>query len=168
MNRRLLRILDVLIVIAFVFLLYIVIEPQFRQGKINTNRIKLQSNMFTVKAGLERYIAFHEGTYPSNIQRIYDNLKGIELPENPYTGEKMDISEFVQFKYDIPSEVEDDAVNGINGTQRGKPGQIGIGFFIPMGKDSIPTKFGIIGFDENGKPYTLKEGEKERVVVLSG
>lgn len=166
MNRGILRILDILIIIALIILLYIVIEPQYRLARINENRIKLRSNMFTVKAGVERYISFHKGHYPYNMQLIYDNIKEIELPENPYTGKVMSFSDLIQFKYDIPGEVEDDAVDGVNGIQRGEPGQIGVGFFTPMGRDSIPTKIGIIGFDENGKPFILEEGKKKRVVVL--
>jgi hypothetical protein len=166
MKRGILRILDIFIIIALILLMYIVIEPQYKFAKINEGRIKLQSNMFAVKAGVERYIAFNEGKYPFELETIYNNVKQIEVPVNPYTKNKMGVSDLVKFYYDIPAEVEDDAVDGINGSQRGKPGQIGIGFFVPIGKDSIPTKIGIIGFDETGKPLILEEGKKKRVVVL--
>lgn len=168
MNKTVLRTLDLLIVIAFISLLYIVIKPQYNQGKINENSCKLQSNMFTVKAGVERYVAFNNGNYPCNLEQIYENLEGLEIPVNPYTNEKMTIYDLVQFKYSVPGDVEDDMLDGVNGIQAGEPGQIGVGFFIPIGKDSIPTKYGIIGFDRNGKPLILEEGKKKRVVVLSG
>lgn len=167
MKRGILRILDVFIIIALIVLMYIVIEPQYKFAKINESRIKLQSNMFAVKAGIERYIAFNEGKYPFKLESIYNNMKEIEIPVNPYTGNKIGVYDLIQFYYDIPAEVEDDAVDGVNGTQRAKPGQIGIGFFVPIGKDSIPTKIGIIGFDETGKPFIQEEGKKKRVVVLT-
>lgn len=166
MNRGLLRILDILIVIAFIALLYILVEPQYKKAKISTKRRKLQANMFTVKAGIERYISFHKGKYPSNSQQIYENLAELVIPVNPYTNEKIEVSDLVQFEYDLPIYVKDRSLDGVNGKQTGKPGQIGIGFFIPIGEDSIPTKYGIIGFDENGKSLVIEEGDKRRVVVL--
>lgn len=168
MKKGILRILDFLIVIAFIALLYIVIEPQYRLAQINEKQRQLHSNMFTVKAGIERYIAFNKGKYPLNKEQVFDNMEKLEIPLNPYNGMEMGVPDLVQFKYDLPSDVEDDALDGMNGKQRGEPGQIGVGFFVPIGKDSIPTKYGIIGFDRNGKPIILEEGKKQRVIILSG
>lgn len=168
MKRSILRILDLLIVIAFILLLYIVIEPQYRLMKINESRRKLQSNMFAVRAGVEKYIAFHGGEYPLNLQQVFDNLKELDSPDNPYSRRKMTLTDLIRFEYDVPADVEDDEVDGINGKQRGESGKIGVGFFIPMGRDSIPTKIGIIGFGEDKKPLIIEYGKKKRVVVLSG
>ncbi len=168
MKKGLLWILDICIAVAFVLLMFIVIKPQYELAKINANRSKLQSSMFTVKAGMERYIAFHQGVKPTDLTEIYENIAAIEIPINPYTNKEISIDDILVFKYDVPRDFEDTSPEGVNGKQSGEPGQIGIGFFTPLGTDSIPTKYGIIGFDENGNPLIIIEGKKERVVVLSG
>lgn len=168
MKRAILRILDLLIIIAFFSLLYILIEPQYKQAKITAKRKKIQSNMFTVKAAIEKHRAFNEGQIPSEINKIYENVKTLELPVNPYTDKKMKSSDLSKFKYDIPSQIENTDTSGFNAEQRGKPGQISIGYFTPLTKkDTLPTGYGILGFDAHGKPLTIKEGEKVRVFVLN-
>lgn len=167
-NKALLWVLNVLIVIAFFSLLYILIKPQYREIQINANMRKLQSNMFTVQAGIERYISFHKGDLPLDVETIYDNIEEIEIPVNPYTGEKMSQYDIVEFKYGIPKDVEDDSPESFNAKQTGEPGRIGVGLFTPLGGDSLPTRYGIIGFDRNGDALIIEEGKKERVFLLNG
>jgi Tfp pilus assembly protein PilE len=167
MNRVTLRILDILIIIAFVGLLYILIEPQYQNAKIMTKERKLQSNMYTVKAGIERYRAFNMGEIPFSLDKIYEQLEAFGVPENPYTESRMKSHEIKKFLYDVPSQIESVDTMGYHADKRGNPGEIMVGFFIPrISKDSIPKDYGIIGIDEKGKPLTIKEGEKVRIVVL--
>lgn len=166
MKKGVLRLLDFLIVIAFIALLYILIEPQYRQSKITTSRRKLQSNMFAVKAGLERYIAFNDGNITDSIPLIFNNMKNLEVPINPFKQEKMTEEDIMKFRYDLPSDIEDRSPDGPNGKVEGEPGQVALGFFYPIGKDTMPTKYGIIGIDRDGKPLVIKEGEKERVFLV--
>jgi hypothetical protein len=46
MNRATLRVLDICIIIAFLGLLYILIEPQYQNAKVTTKERKLKSNMY--------------------------------------------------------------------------------------------------------------------------
>lgn len=168
MKRVVLRVLDLLIIVSFFVLLYILIKPQYQNAKITTKRRKLQSNMFIVKAAIERYRAFNEGKIPFNIDDIYENIKALETPINPYTFKKMESYEITKFMYDVPSQVESTDTNDINGEQRGNPGGISIGFYITItSEDTVPINYGIIGFDFYGEPLYLKEGEKVRIVVLT-
>lgn len=168
MSKVALRILDLLIIISFFVLLYILIEPQYQNAKITTKRRKLQSNMFTVKAAIERYRAFNEGKIPFNIDDIYENIEALDKPINPYTLKKLESYDITKFMYDVPSQVESTDTSDINGEQRGDPGAISIGYYITMTpEDTVPINYGIIGFDFDGKPLYLKEGEKVRVVVLT-
>ncbi|MEO0293522.1 MAG: hypothetical protein ABIN61_04775 [candidate division WOR-3 bacterium] len=168
MNRTILRILDILIIVSFFVLLYILIEPQYQNAKITTKKRKLQSNMFVVKAAIERYRAFHSGVIPSRIEDIYENMKTFGIPTNPYTNQNLSLSDFNKFTYISISQIEEVDTNSFHAEQRGKPGGIGIGFYFPpVQTDSLPLGYGIIGFDSEGKPLTIKEGEKVRVFVLT-
>jgi Tfp pilus assembly protein PilE len=168
MSRVALRILDLLILVCFFVLLYILVEPQYQNAKITTKERKLQSNMFTVKAAIERYRAFNEGRIPSDIDDIYENIEALETPINPYTLKKMGSYEITKFTYVVPSQVENTDTNGINGEQRGDPGVISIGYYLTTAReDTVPINYGIIGFDFSGKPLSLKEGERVIVVVLT-
>jgi Tfp pilus assembly protein PilE len=168
MRRVTLRILDLLIIISFLVLLYILIKPQYQNAKITTKRRKLQSNMFVVKAAIERYRAFNEGKIPFNIYNVYENIEAFETPINPYTLKKLESYDITKFYYDVPSQVENTDTNEINGEQRGSPGGISIGFYITVAaEDTVPINYGIIGFELGGKPLCLKEGDKDRVVVLT-
>jgi Tfp pilus assembly protein PilE len=167
MNRVTLRILDILIIVAFVGLMYILIEPQYQNAKVMTKKRELQSNMYTVKAGMERYRAFNMGKIPFSLDVIYEQLEVFGVPENPYTESRMKSHEITKFLYDVPSQIESVDTSGYHGEKRGNPGEIAIGFFLPFSaEDSVPRSYGIISFDGDGKPLTIKEGEKVRIVVL--
>ncbi len=167
MNRVTLRVLDILIIIAFLGLLYILIEPQYRNAKIITKERKLQSNMYTAKAAIERYRAFNMGEIPFSLDDIYEQIESLEVPVNPYTDSKMKSYELNKFLYDVPSQIESTDTSGYHGEKRGNPGEIMIGFFVTFAKeDTIPRNYGIIGFNKEGKPLTIQEGEKVRIVVL--
>ena len=167
MNRVTLRILDVFIIVAFLVLLFILIEPQYRNAKTMTKERKLQSNMYTIKAGIERYRAFNLGKIPFSLDNIYEQVEVFGVPENPYTGSRMKSHEITKFLYDVPSQIESVDTSGYHGEKRGNPGEISVGFFIPLtAKDSIPRNYGIISFNGEGTPLTVKEGEKVRIVVL--
>ncbi len=167
MNRVTLRILDICIIIAFLGLLYILIEPQYQNAKINTKERKLQSNMYTVRAAIERYRAFNMGKIPFSLADIYEQIETFGVPVNPYTDNKMNSYELNKFMYDVPSQIESTDTSGYHGELRGNPGEIMIGFFATFAKkDTIPRNYGIIGFNREGKPLTIEEGEKVRIVVL--
>jgi Tfp pilus assembly protein PilE len=167
MNRATLRVLDICIIIAFLGLLYILIEPQYQNAKVTTKERKLQSNMYTVKAAIERYRAFNMGEIPFSLDAIYQQVELLEVPVNPYTDSKMKSSEISKFLYDVPSEIESTDTSGYHADKSGSPGEISVGFFAPAIKgDTVAKNYGIIGFNSEGKPLTIKEGEKVRIVVL--
>ena len=167
MNRTTLRILDICIIIAFLGLLYILIEPQYQNAKVTTKERKLQSNMYTVKAAIERYRAFNMDEIPFSLDAIYEQIEMLKVPVNPYTESKMKSYEISKFLYDVPSEIESTDTNGYHADKRGDPGEISVGFFATAIKeDTVPKNYGIIGFNSQGKPLTIKEGEKVRIIVL--
>jgi len=167
MNRATLRVLDICIIIAFLGLLYILIEPQYQNSKVITKERKLQSNMYTVKAAIERYRAFNTGQIPFLLDDIYEQIEALEVPVNPYTDSRMKSYEISKFLYDVPSQTESTDTNGYHADKRGNPGEIMVGFFATVIKeDTVPKNYGIIGFNSEGKPLTITEGEKVRIVVL--
>jgi len=167
MNKATLRLLDILIIIAFFGLLYILIEPQYQNAKVTTKERKLQSNMFTVKAAIERYRAFTNGKIPFSTYDIYDQLEVFRVPVNPYTKSSMSSYELSKFLYDVPSQIESTDTSGYHGEKRGEPGEIRIGYYATIIKnDTVPLNYAIIGFNSEGMPLTIKEGEKVRIVVL--
>ena len=167
MNRVTLRVLDICIIVAFLVLLYILIEPQFQNAKVITKERTLQSNMYTVKAAIERYRAFNTGNIPFSLDEIFGQIEELEVPINPYTESRLKSYEINKFLYDVPSQIESTDTAGYHSEKRGNPGEIMIGFFIPItAEDSIPRDYGIIAFNGEGKPLTVKEGEKVRIVVL--
>ncbi len=168
MNRSVLRLLDILIIIAFFSLLFILIEPQYGQIKIATKERELHSNMFTVKAAIERYRAFNGGEIPFSLEDIYNNIEALKVPENPYTKTKMTMYDLSKFLYDVPSQTESVDTNGYHSEKSGNPGEISVGYYVttPEKKDTVARKFALISFDDKGKPLTMKEGEKVRIIVL--
>ncbi len=168
MNRPILRLLDILIIIAFFSLLYILIKPQYRQIKIATKEKELHSNMFIVKAAIERYRAFNGGDIPFSLEDIYNNIEALEIPENPYTKAKMTVYDLSKFIYEIPSMIEDVDTNGYHADKTGIPGEISVGYYVttPEKEDTVARKYALISFDDKGKPLTVKEGEKERIIIL--
>lgn len=167
MNRTILRVLDICIIVASVVLLYILIEPQLQNAKVITKERTLQSNMYTVKAAIERYRTFNTGNIPFSLDEIFGQIEELEVPINPYTGSRMKSYEINKFLYDVPSQIEGKDTSGYHSEKRGNPGEIMIGFFIPItSKDSMPRNYGIIAFNGEGKPLTIKEGERVRIVVL--
>ena len=167
MDRTTLRVLDILIIIAFLGLLYILIEPQYQNAKVMTKERKLQSNMYTVKAAIERYRAFNTGKIPFSLYDIYEQIEALEVPVNPYTESGMESYEINKFLYDTRSQIESTDTSGYHADKRGNPGEIMIGYFVTAtSKDTIPLNYGIIGFNNKGKPLTIREGEKFRIVVL--
>jgi hypothetical protein len=167
MNRVTLRILDILIIIAFLGLLYILIEPQYQNAKKVAKERHLQSNMYTVKAAIERYRAFNMGTIPFSLDTIYSQIEALEVPVNPYTDNKMGLSDLNKFLYDVPSQIESTDTVGYHADLRGNPGEIMIGFLVAVSeKDTITRNYSIVAFNGEGKPLTIKEGEKVRIVVL--
>lgn len=168
MNRPILRLLDILIIIAFFGLLYILIEPQYKEIKVATKERALHSNMFIVKAGIERYRAFNDGEIPLSLDDIYNNIEALEVPENPYTMTEMTTYDLTKFYYEVPSMIEDVDTNGYHSDKTGNPGEISVGYYVttPEETDTIARRYALISFDGEGKPLTVKEGEKERIIIL--
>lgn len=167
MNRSVLRILDIFIVIAFFVLMYVLIGPQYKSIKIATKERKLHSNMFTVKAAIERYRAFNEGSIPFSLNDVYNNVEALDVPENPYTNTKMSLYDLSKFLYDSPSQIEDVDTSGYHSEKQGELGGISIGYYVKVPEeDTVARQYTIIGFNKDGEPLTIQEGEKERIIVL--
>ncbi len=163
--------LEIAIVIAFAVLLYILIYPQYKTTKENNTIYDLETNLYTVKAAVERYIAYNEGRIPHNADEFLRyKLKEIPLV-NPFTGQEITPNDFVYFKYDIPGENKSTEPKNTNGIQKGKPGQIGYGYFYLPEDTTKYIEYGLIVFDKDGKPLmeeNIAGSGKLEVFVLYG
>ena len=167
MNKSVLRLLDIFIIIAFFGLLYILIQPQYKNLQVSTKEKALLSNMYTVKAAIERYRAFNDGEIPYLLNDIYNNIEALEVPENPYNKTQMTVYDLSKFLYDVPSQTESVDTSGYHADKTGSPGQISVGYYVTTPeKDTVARKYALISFNDKGTPLTIKEGEKVRIVVL--
>ncbi len=163
--------LEIGIAIAFAALLYILIYPQYKDIKANNIVYDLETNLYSVQAAVERYIAYNQGNIPHNADEFM-RYKIKEVPIiNPFTGEEITTSDFVYFKYDIPGENKSMEPKNTNGVQKGKPGQIGYGYFYLPEDSTKYIEYGLIVFDGEGKPLMMEDiagSGRIEVFVLSG
>ena len=165
-RTKLLKILDIIIVVGTIYLLFILIYPRYKQIREQNMETQVITNMYEVKCGLEHYAAFNYGIYPNDIQSISPYLVNGKLPINPYTRKRMEFSDFQINQYKSMTDTKEDNPAGVNGQLSGKPGNIVYSYFIPPG-DSVPAAYGLVGFAYNGKPiYKLDPAKKQHIVVL--
>ena len=162
------RILDVLIFIAIVLLIYILVQPQFVNYRNQTIEAQIKANAYTVKAAIEHYIADNMGVYPKGVDDFWHYVDEEGGIVNPLTGEEIIKTEIHIFKYDLPQDYKDDSPGGMNSQQKGTPGSIGVGFFIPIG-DTLVKHYGVIGFNKSGNPlFYLDPAKKRHIFVIYG
>ena len=162
------RILDVLIIIAICVLIYILVQPQFVRYRNQTIEAQIKANAYTVKAAIEHYIADHIGVYPKSVDDFWPYLDEEGGIINPLTGNEILKTEVHTFKYDVPQDYKDDSPGGVNSQQKGTPGSIGVGFFIPIG-DTLVKHYGVIGFNKSGNPlFYLDPAKKRHIFVIYG
>jgi len=165
-RTRLLRILDIIIILGSFYLLFMLIYPKYKEIKENNMETQVITNMYEIKCGLEHYAAFNYGIYPKDIGLIEPYLVNGKLPVNPYTRKRMKFDDFQINEYKALTDTKEDNPNGVNGQFKGKPGNIVYSYFVPPG-DTFATAYGLVGFSHNGKPiYNLDPAKKQHIVIL--
>ena len=169
MNKdTLVKILNLLIVIALVALVYILVQPQYVRYRNQTIEAQIKANAYIVQAAIEHYIADNFGVYPKTVDDFWKYVDEEGGIVNPLTGNEILKTEIHVFKYDVPQDYKDDSPGSVNSQQKGTPGSVGVGFFIPIG-DTLVKHYGVIGFNKSGNPlFYLDPAKKRHIFVLYG
>uniref|UniRef100_A0A7C4YQT7 Type II secretion system protein n=1 Tax=candidate division WOR-3 bacterium TaxID=2052148 RepID=A0A7C4YQT7_UNCW3 len=168
MRRFILLILDILIIIAFFVLVFLIVKPQYTKYNEMVYQANIKRNVYTARAAIEFYIAEHIGKYPKSIDEIYPYIEKLGGMVNPLTKKKITPSEIKIFNYSLPQEYKKDDEVSENFMQKGIPGSIGIGLFIPIG-DSVVKNYGVIGFMKDSCAlYYLDPAKKKHVFLVNG
>lgn len=156
--------LEILIGVAALYLLYIIISPQYHKSEEERKELATRLNMYVVRVAVENYAAYHRGVFPDSVAQLSDYLESGYL--NPYSQEPMGTSQIIRFSYEIRGDNKDNSREGRNGRVRGEPGKVAYGTYIPLG-DSVVREYGIIGIAHGGSPLTIPDpAGKELVFVL--
>ncbi len=168
MRKVTILILNLLIVIAFIGLLYLIVKPQYIKYNEMVYQAHIKKNIYTVKAAIEFYLAENIGKYPKNIDEIYPYIQKLGGIVNPLTKKEITSSEIKVFFYSLPNEYKKDDEASENAMVKGIPGSVGIGLFIPIG-DSIVKNYGVIGFMRDSTSlYYLDPAKKKHIFLLNG
>ncbi|RKZ24581.1 hypothetical protein DRQ20_06815 [bacterium] len=160
------RILDALIAIAFIYLIYMLVWPQYTSIKEKNLEAKVKANLYEIRCAVEQYAAYNNGYFPKSVDDFIPYLHEGKFPVNPYTGSPLTKDDIKTHQYIAPTDPKDDSPNGVNGKFRGEPGKIVYAFFIPPG-DTLPTAYGLVGFNKNGEPiFYIDPGKKKHIFVL--
>lgn len=143
---------EILIVILAGVLIWLLGYPQYEEKARINQKYQVRVNMYTLRAAIENYAAYNEGRFPREIEEIRTFF---EPPINPYKNKKIEVNDIKVFEYDSREGPKQQAPDSKNGRMRGEPGGLAYGYYIWPG-DSIPDVYGIIGFDETGKPLAEK------------
>ncbi len=168
MRRIILIVLNALIAVAFIILVYLIVNPQFNKYNEMVYQAQIKRNIYTVKGAIEFYIAENLGKYPKNIDDIYSYIKRLGGIKNPLTKQEITKEEIKVFYYSLPTEYKKDDEASENAMMKGTPGSIGIGLFIPI-VDSLVKNYGIIGFVKDSTSlYYLDPAKKKHIFLLNG
>ncbi|PIP13626.1 MAG: hypothetical protein COX48_03720 [bacterium (Candidatus Stahlbacteria) CG23_combo_of_CG06-09_8_20_14_all_34_7] len=185
--------LEIGIVIATGVLLYILINPSFIKSKEMNQKYDVISNIYALKTAYEMFITLdNNGVMSEKVDaKVIEYLNSFCI-KNPYTNTEYDIDDILVYSLENPIEVADNTLSGKHGIQRGKPGTMGVGIYIPdlstykqlidkkdKTKDEKKAiekmvlevrKYTIIGFGKDSIPVTMKDmsEEREEVYFLSG
>lgn len=156
--------LEILIVIAALYLLYLIVYPQYQRLEEQRKELATKLNMYAVRVAVEHYAAYNQGVFPDSVGQLSSYLD--PGYSNPYTEQPIDTSQIIHFSYQMRAQNKDNSPDGPNGRMRGEPGSIGYGIFVPIG-DSVVREYGIIGIVKDGSPLTIRDpAGKELVFVL--
>ncbi len=185
--------LEIGIAIAFAILLYILIYPSYKNTKDMNNKYDVISNTYAFRAAYEKYATLdNQGNLPDTIvPEIIQYLNDFGVI-NPFTQTKYTKNDIQIYSLETPLDIADNTLSGKHGKQRGRPGTLAIGIFVPnsntykelIAKEKLTKKekkilkglnlevikYTIIGFDKDSIPVTLedKTSKKWEVFFLQG
>ncbi len=166
-KKGLVRFLNVLIIFALLFLVYMIVYPKYMNIQRDNKIADVKSNMYFLRMGIENSAAFHSGKYPLNYREFRKYVNDGNLPENPYTLTQMTDDEIIDHVYNDPVGFEDDSPDGVNGKLSGDPGTIYYATYRSPGDSTFVIHYALIGMDETGKPIMYKDpGQKDHIFLL--
>lgn len=144
--------LEAIILILAVILVGILAYPQYQERDKINKRYRVVVNMHTLQLAIENYAAFNLGKFPTTPEEF---KKFFTPPINPYQDKFITAEDVLIFQYDKEEEYKNQSSDSQNGRIHGEPGGLAYGYFIPE-HDSIPSVYGILGFDETGATLSEK------------
>ena len=146
--------LEICIGLAAIILICLLGFPQYKSIKIKNKRYVVRTNMYTVRAAVENFAAYHEGLFPAGIKEIEPFLEDSLYPLNPYTNKPIKCD--AVFTYE-----EKDKMPSL----KGKPGNFAYGCYIAPGREG-PDGYVVIGFDEKGEPLCEQSPSGEITLII--
>ncbi len=167
-KKGLVRLLNVFIVLAVLFLVYMIVYPNYRSIQRGNKIADVKSNMYFLRMAIENYAAFNFGKYPPTYRQFKMYVNDKNLPSNPYTLVQMTDDEIINHIYNDPIAYEDDSPDGENGKLRGEPGAIYYATYRSLGDSTFVIHYTLIGMDEAGEPILfIDPGQKKHVFLLN-
>lgn len=162
------RLLNVFIVFAVLFLVYMIVYPNYRSIQRENKIADVKSNMYHLRMAIENYAAFNFGKYPLEYQEFKKYVNDGNLPKNPYTLVQMSDDEIINHVYNDPVAYEDDSPDGTNGKLSGAPGAIYYATYRSPGDSTFVIHYALVGLDEKGAPIVFVDpGQKKHVFLLN-
>jgi Tfp pilus assembly protein PilE len=167
-KKGLVRLLNVFIFLAVLFLVYMIVYPNYRNIQRENKIADVKSNMYFLRMGIENYAAFNFGKYPLTYRDFKKYLNDENLSKNPYTLVQMTDDEIIDRVYNDPVAYEDDTPDGENGTLSGEPGSIYYATYRSPGDSTFVIHYALVGMDEKGEPIMFVDpGQKKHVFLLN-
>lgn len=165
-KRGLVRLLNVIILIALLFLVYMIVYPQYKATQIGNKVEDVKTNIYTLKVAVENFAAFNEGRFPLAFRDFKEYVNNGMLPVNPYTLVPMTDDEIIDHIYNDPVAYEDDSPDGVNSKLRGDPGVIFYCTYRSPGDTTFVSHYTLIGINEQGKPIIYLDPAKKKHIFL--
>jgi Tfp pilus assembly protein PilE len=167
-KKGLVRLLNVIIVLAVLFLVYMIVYPNYRNIQRENKIADVKSNMYFLRMAIENYAAFNFGKYPLAYREFKKYMNNGNLPNNPYTLVQMTDDEIIDHIYNDPVGFEDDSPDGVNGKLSGEPGAIYYAVYRSPGDSTFVIHYALIGMDEKGEPILYVDpGQKKHIFLLN-
>lgn len=165
-KKGLVRLLNIIIFIAVLFLIYMILYPNYKDIQRENKIVDVKTTMYTLKVAVENFAAFNEGRYPlkfSEFKKYVDN----EALINPYTLVPMTEEEIVDHIYSDPVAFEDDEPDGINAKLKGEAGVIFYSTYRSPGDSTFVIHYCFVGISAKGEAISyLDPGQKKHIFIL--
>lgn len=166
-KKGLVRLLNVFIVFAILFLVYMIVYPNYMNIQRENKIADVKSNMYLLRMAVENYAAFNYGKYPLSYREFRKYVNEGTLPKNPYTLVQMTDDEVIDHVYNDPVAYEEDSPDGENGKLRGEAGTIYYAVYPSPGDSTFVIHYALVGLDEKGEPILFVDpGQKKHVFLL--
>ncbi|MCK4575854.1 hypothetical protein KAU34_05570 [candidate division WOR-3 bacterium] len=166
-KKGLVRLLNVIIIIAIVFLIYMIVYPNYKTIQKENKIADMKTNIYIFTAAVENYAAFNNGKYPLNSGQFKKYVNDGTFPVNPFTLLSMTDDEIIDNVYEDPLGFEDDDPDGLNSKFRGEPGSIIYSVYRSFGDSTLVIHYAFVGLDSEGKPiFYVDTGQKKHIFIL--